>query len=235
MSDKLDDQGSRPERNQTSDLRPLYIFLGFLLLGASLALVLFGGDLLNSSTSKSDEASSQTLEDSSQTLLDQVSDLSEIGIGADGSNDSSGFIDVGDEAPNYTLLDLDGRNISLADFRGQPVIMNLWATWCAPCRIEMPALQEAIERHQEQGLVILALNQGETADVARHYFYDEMGLTFTPLLDENSTVAATYSGMNVLPTTYFIDQEGIVSAIHRGPLTTGQIEGYLAEIIDSSS
>jgi cytochrome c biogenesis protein CcmG/thiol:disulfide interchange protein DsbE len=228
MSDKLDDQGSRPDRNQTSDFRPLYIFLGFLLLGASLALVLFGGNLLNSSTSKSDEASSQT-------LLDQVSDLSEIGIGADGSNDSSGFIDVGDEAPNYTLLDLDGRNISLADFRGQPVIMNLWATWCAPCRIEMPALQEAIERHQEQGLVILALNQGETADVARQYFYDEMGLTFTPLLDENSSVAATYSGMNVLPTTYFIDQEGIVSAIHRGPLTTGQIEGYLAEIIDSNS
>lgn len=228
MSGTLDDQDSRPERNQTPDLRPLYMFLGFLLLGASLALVLFSGDLLNSSTSKSDE-------ESSQTLLDQVSDLSGVGIGANGSNDSSGSIDVGDNAPNYTLFDLDGRIVSLIEFRGQPVIMNLWATWCAPCRIEMPALQEAKERHQEQGLVILALNQGESADVARQYFYDEMGLTFTPLLDKNSTVAAMYSGMNVLPTTYFIDKEGIVSAIHRGPLTTGQIDGYLAEIIGSSS
>ncbi|GMQ77918.1 MAG: hypothetical protein BMS9Abin02_0409 [Anaerolineae bacterium] len=113
--------------------------------------------------------------------------------------------------------------------------LNLWATWCAPCRIEMPALQEAKEKHHEQGLVILALNQDESADVARQYFYDEMGLTFTPLLAENSTVAAIYSGMNVLPTSYFIDQEGIVSSIHRGPLTTSQFDGYLAEIIGSSS
>jgi peroxiredoxin len=227
MSGKLDDQGSGPERTRTLDLRPLYIFLGFLLLGASLALVLFGDDLLNSSTSESRE-------DSSQTLLDQVSDLSEFGIGANGSNDSSGFIEVGDKAPNYTLLDLDERSVSLTDFRGHPVIMNLWATWCAPCRIEMPALQEAKEKHLEQGLIILALNQGESADVARSYFYDEMGLTFTPLQDENITVAAMYGGMNVLPTTYFIDREGIVSAIHRGPLTTNQIDGYLAEILSSN-
>ncbi len=125
MSGKLDDQESRPERNQTRDLRALYIFLGFLLLGASFALVLFGDDLLNSSTSESDQ-------DSSQTLLDQVSDLSEIAIGADVSNDSSGFIDVGDKAPNYTLLDLDEGSVSLTDFREQPVIINLWATWFDP-------------------------------------------------------------------------------------------------------
>jgi len=136
--------------------------------------------------------------------------------------------------PNFTLDDLDGRAVSLTDFRGQPVIVNLWATWCAPCRIEMPALQEAFEKYEDQGLEILALNQGETADVARQFFYDEMKLTFTPLLDENSTIPAMYDGMNVLPTTYFIDREGIVSAVHRGPLTPGQIDGYLGEIINIS-
>ena len=227
MSGKVDDQDSRPERTQTPDLRPLFIFFGFLLLGAALILVLFGGNLLNSSSSVSDDGSFQT-------ILDQVNELSEVGIASIDSVASPGFIDVGDKAPNYTLLDLDGNRVSLSDFSGQPVIMNLWATWCAPCRIEMPALQDAKEKHNEQGLIILALNQGETADVAREYFYDEMGLTFTPLLDENSTIAAMYSGMNVLPTTYFIDREGIVSAIHRGPLTSNQIDGYLAEILSSN-
>ena len=227
MSLKPDDPGSNSEKNRTTAPRPLYVFFGFLLLGAALALVIFGGNLLNSSTS-------EIAEDSTQTLLDQVGDLSELGVNPIDSSRTTGFVETGDRAPNFTLDDLDGRAVSLTDFRGQPVIINLWATWCAPCRIEMPALQDAFEKYDEQGLEILALNQGETADVARQYFYDEMKLTFTPLLDENSRIPALYDGMNVLPTTYFIDQEGIVSAVHRGPLTAGQIDGYLGEIINSS-
>ncbi len=227
MSLKPDDPGYISEKNRSLDPRPLYVFFGFLLLGGALALVIFGGNLLNSSTS-------EIAEDSTQTLLDQVGDLSELGVNPIDSSRTTGFVETGDRAPNFTLDDLDGRAVSLTDFRGQPVIINLWATWCAPCRIEMPALQDAFEKYDEQGLEILALNQGETADVARQYFYDEMKLTFTPLLDENSRIPALYDGMNVLPTTYFIDQEGIVSAVHRGPLTAGQIDGYLGEIINSS-
>ncbi len=227
MSLKPDDPGSNSEKNRTTAPRPLYVFFGFLLLGAALALVIFGGNLLNSSTS-------EITEDSAQTLLDQVSDLSEIGVNPIDPSVLTGFVETGDRAPNFTLDDLDGRAVSLTDFRGQPVIVNLWATWCAPCLIEMPALQDAFVRYDEQGLEILALNQGETAAIARQYFYDEMKLTFTPLLDENSAIPALYDGMNVLPTTYFIDREGIVSAVHRGPLTAGQIDGYLGEIINSS-
>lgn len=226
MSDAKNDIEAAPEEFRSKDLRPLYIFAAFLLLGAALALVLFGSDLLNSSASGGSE-------NSAQSLLDQVSELSELNIEPAGSDGSNGFIEAGDQALDFTLLDLDGNSISLSDYKGRPVIMNLWATWCAPCRIEMPALQDAVERYEDEGLAILALNQAESAEVAGQYFYDEMGLTFTPLLDENSSVAASYGGMNVLPTTYFIDQEGEVSAVHRGPLTPGQIDGYLSATINN--
>ena len=70
-------------------------------------------------------------------------------------------------------------------------------------------------------------NSNVTKDLATIFFYDEMNLSFIPLLDEGSTVSTAYSSFSVLPTTFFIDPDGIVSAIHRGPLTMGQIEGYL--------
>ena len=84
---------------------------------------------------------------------------------------------------------------------------------------------------QPDGLAILALNQDEPVEVASEYFYDEMNLSFILLQDVNSSVAAEYGGLNVLPTTYFIDRDGIISAIHHGPMTVGQIEGYLAEML----
>lgn len=204
--------------------RPVVVFVGFLLLGAALALVLFGGNLFNAGDPGSDSESG---------VLDQVSEFtfSEPEVAKIPSEDrSTGILDVGDEAYDFTLNDFDGNQVSLADFRGQPVIVNFWATWCAPCRIEMPALQAAYEKHQDEKLVILALDQDEPVQVARDYFYDEMGLSFTPLLDEDSAVSTAYGSFNVLPSTYFVDPDGRIAAIHRGPLTPGQIEGYLAEM-----
>ena len=121
---------------------------------------------------------------------------------------STGILKVGDVAHDFTLNDLDGNLVSLSDYGGRPVIVNFWATWCAPCRIEMPELQAAFEQHQDDGLAILALDQDEPAEVAGAYFYDEMGLTFTPLLDENSAVSTHYGSYGVLPSTYFIDASG---------------------------
>jgi peroxiredoxin len=142
-------------------------------------------------------------------------------------------LDVGDPALNFTLLDFDGNPVSLDDFEGRPVIVNFWATWCAPCRIEMPELQAAYEAYQDDGLVILALNEDEPAEVARAYFEDEMGLTFTALLDDNSAIATAFGFSATLPTTFFIDAEGTITVIHRGPMTFEQIEGYLSETISS--
>ncbi|MCA9993572.1 MAG: TlpA family protein disulfide reductase, partial [Anaerolineales bacterium] len=132
--------------------------------------------------------------------------------------------------PSFVLADLAGNPVSLADFRGQPVIINFWATWCAPCRIEMPELQAAYDQYQADGLVILAVNREEDLATVQAYFVDEMGLTFTALLDEQAFAANVYNVFN-MPTTYFVDPAGMVTAVHRGPMTKGQIDGYLANTI----
>jgi len=218
------------QKEDNPDRNPILIFLGFFLLGAALSLLLFGGDLL-----PQDSDSGEISDDS--PLLDQVSELSSIGGGDTASPPralKSEPLSIGDKAHAFTLSDLDGNLVSLSDFKGKPVIVNLWATWCAPCRIEMPVFQQAYERFQDDGLVILALDQDETLETVRNYFYNEMDLTFTPLLDEGSVVASAYGSYNVLPSTFFIDSQGLVTEIHRGPVTLNKIEGVLAAMNGSN-
>lgn len=189
---------------------------GFFLVGAFL-LLLFGGRWWGDGTETADSAT-----------LGQVPEFEP--VESDRASFPSGgeLLRVGDVAHDFTLRDLDGNEHALRDFRGQPVIINFWATWCAPCRIEMPELQAVYDAYQEDGLVILALDQDETADTVRSFFYDEMDLTFTPLLDRESQIARLYGAVN-FPTTFFINSEGIITALHRGPMVGSQIEAYLAD------
>ena len=224
IEDTPNQEITSPEKDGGKGRNPIVLFAGFLLLGAALALLLFGGDLFGGGS---------TAEETTQGVLGQVPEftITEPEIAKIPSAGlSTGILEVGDEAHDFTLNDLDGNLVSLSDFRGRPVIVNFWATWCAPCRIEMPELQAAYDKHQDDGLAILALDQDEPAEVASAYFYDEMGLGFTPLLDEGSEVSTQYGSYGVLPSTYFINASGTVSAIHRGPLTLSQIEGYLDEL-----
>jgi peroxiredoxin len=229
MTDQLTAPDSEPPTAETTNGRnPLILFAGFLLLGAALALVLFGGDLFGGGQSEV-----PVVDDTGETaVLDQVPEFptAQSSVAEIPPSNPGGILEVGEEALNFTLPDLDGNPVSLADFSGQPVIINFWATWCAPCRIEMPELQAAYEAYQDEGLVILALNQDEPADLARDYFKDEMELTFTALLDDNSAISIAF-GTFGLPTTFFINGEGTITVIHRGPMTLEQIEGYLEETI----
>jgi cytochrome c biogenesis protein CcmG, thiol:disulfide interchange protein DsbE len=195
---------------------PLVVLLGFSLLGAALALLMFGGDVLGRSDAPAPAAQPEAF----ATSQPAIAPLS-----------ARGAIAAGDEAPNFVLEDFDGMPVSLSEFRGRPVILNFWATWCAPCRIEMPELQAVYEKYQEDGLVILALDQDEPLELARTFFYDDMGLTFTPLMDRRSLVAAQYGAFYTLPSTYFVTPDGTVAAVHRGTLTRNQIENYLAQIM----
>ena len=139
-------------------------------------------------------------------------------------------LNVGDVAHDFSLPGLDGNQVALSEFRGKPVIVNFWATWCPPCRLEMPEFQRAYEAHEEDDLVILAVNEAEQAEVVSSFFFEQMGYTYTPLLDEEGQVAEAYGAIG-LPATFFVDAGGEVTAVHRGLLTQGQLEQYLEQTI----
>jgi peroxiredoxin len=133
---------------------------------------------------------------------------------------------VGSPAPDFELERLSGEPLSLADLQGQPVVINFWATWCIPCEIEMPLLQDRFEKNHD--LRVLAVNFAEpAADVQA--FVDQHGLTFDVLLDPRAIVQSAYR-VRGYPTTYFIDSQGIVQAVHIGILLDKQLDGYLEEI-----
>ncbi|MCP4420909.1 MAG: TlpA family protein disulfide reductase, partial [Chloroflexi bacterium] len=142
----------------------------------------------------------------------------------------SGPLELGSVAHDFSLNDADGNPIHLNELAGRPIIINFWATWCAPCRIEMPELEAAFQAHQDDGLVMLALNQQEPADIVS-IFFGELGLTFTAVMDAEGTISELYGVGNILPTTFFINADGEITAIHRGPMVQSQIDGYLADTI----
>ncbi len=121
---------------------------------------------------------------------------------------------LGEPAPDFVLeRPGTGERVSLSDFRGQPVVLNFWATWCVPCRTEMPDLQDA---YDEDGVVVLAVNWQESEGVVQD-FLDEFGLDFPVALDREGGVREHY-GVVGLPATFFIDAEGILRARNFGPV-----------------
>jgi len=134
-------------------------------------------------------------------------------------------------APDFQLLNLDGQQVALSDFRGQPVLINFWAIRCAPCRYEMPLFQEIFEdsKWMQKGLVILAVNEQESADDVR-LFMAQNGLTFTVLLDTTGEVGLRY-GARGIPATLFIDKDGIIKNAVMGAFQNiEQVEQRLALI-----
>ena len=112
------------------------------------------------------------------------------------------------QAPEFQLEDLDGQSVSLSDFQGKPVLLNFWATWCSPCRSEMPYLQEIYEEWSSQGLVMLTINIGESHSKVSN-FLQTYNLSLPVLLDTKSSVAQEYN-ITGIPTTLFIDKDGVI-------------------------
>ena len=139
-------------------------------------------------------------------------------------------------APDFRLPNDKGDLVSLADFRGQPVLVNIWASWCPPCRAEMPAMQRVYEDYRDQGFTILAINTLYQDDQANaNEFISELGLTFTILWDSDGVFSNQYQ-LRAMPTSFFIGADGnIKEVVVGGPLSEALMRVRVEELIQESN
>jgi peroxiredoxin len=136
---------------------------------------------------------------------------------------------IGKPIANFSLTDLNGVTHAIADYKGRPVLINGWATWCPPCKAEMPALHEFYLKHKAEGFEMLAVNSGESRSAVQQ-FIDQKGFTFPVLLDTNKDVLDGL-GVNGLPTSIFVGRDGTVKTIHIGGLSPDAIEKELTPLL----
>jgi thiol-disulfide isomerase/thioredoxin len=137
--------------------------------------------------------------------------------------------EVGSKAPDFELYDLEGNIHKLNDYKGSPVLLNFWATWCGPCRSEMPHLEDIYNEWKYNDLVFFAVNVGESSSGVKA-FLDEYGFAMPVLMDGAKTVMSRY-GISGIPTTYFIDKDGIIQDRVVGAFRDKEtIEDYLVEL-----
>jgi peroxiredoxin len=128
-------------------------------------------------------------------------------------------------APDFTLQATTGATFRLGDTRGNPVILNFWATWCGPCAIEMPILQSVFETYQDKNLQVVAVNIGESVSAVQQWQQTHQ-LTYPLLLDHDQRVAAAYQ-LRGQPSTYIMAPDGIITHIFFGPVTEAAITAAL--------
>lgn len=136
----------------------------------------------------------------------------------------------GQLAPDFEFSTFDGERMRLSDLRGQPVFLNFWASWCGPCRQEMPDMMTMDEKYSERGLVVLAVNNGEALEPANR-FLDRLEIEL-PMYgyDPTAQIVRRY-GVTGLPVSYFIDAEGIITRVVTGQLSFTVMETSVLEVI----
>lgn len=149
--------------------------------------------------------------------------------GATRSTSSTPAPIVGAPAPDFTLKNTKGQNITLSSFKGQPVLINFWATWCVPCRVEMPAIEAAYQKYKSQGFAVLAVDADETLQEVTD-FVNGIGLTFEILMDPGLTVNDMYR-VRAYPSSFFVDGEGMIVALQIGQMSESQLSDNLARIL----
>lgn len=139
---------------------------------------------------------------------------------------------AGFSAPDFTLQTPLGETYTLSEFRGQAVLVNLWASWCPPCRAEMPAIEKMYREYKAQGFIVLAINMTYQDDpFAVVPFLKEHEITFPILLDETGEVAAAYQ-LRSLPTSYFINREGVITeVVIGGPMSEALLRTRIEQIL----
>lgn len=138
----------------------------------------------------------------------------------------------GFHAPDFTLVNLDGTSFNLSDHIGKPILLTLWASWCSPCKAEMPAFNQVYQELGPENVLVLGVNVTSQDDAAKvKAFVEENKLSFPVLMDTQGEVANLYR-LRGLPMTYFIDSQGkITDVIVGGPLSAGTVRSIFNELL----
>lgn len=139
-------------------------------------------------------------------------------------------------APDFQLETIDGSTVTLSDFQGRPVIINLWASWCPPCRAEMPALQSVYEEYSDRGLEILAVHMTSQDSVgSAQDFINQNGLTFPIPLDRRGFVGTLYQS-RALPSTFFLDRSGMIQkVVIGGPMSEVLLRSTVESLLEEDA
>jgi len=153
--------------------------------------------------------------------------------GANGTDGAEKLL--GKPAPAFRLTTLEGKKVSLADYKGRPVLVNFWATRCAPCKLEMPWFAEFQKEYEGQGFTILGIDQDpeagndKIAETAKR-----LGVNY-PVLLPNDAVAPAYGGIDVLPSSFYVDRNGVVSEVTAGVGSKDEIEAHIKKIVATTA
>ncbi len=198
------------------DRRIIYVFSG-LILGSAIGIAVFYGF-------PSPEAGSGTV--GSTRISAESTDVLDIEV--EGFSSRPSGPKIGSPAPNFALQDLDGNMVNLEETLGKVVLLNFWATWCGPCRVEMPLFERTYTEFKDEDFVVLAVDFDEPLEAVR-VFQEELNLNFPILLDPGGEVQRAYRVLGY-PTSVLINREGMIHAIHVGIMSEAQLDDYLGEL-----
>ena len=136
------------------------------------------------------------------------------------------------DAPNFSLKDEDGKTVQLSDYRGKVVLLNFWATWCGPCKIEIPWFVEFERTHKDEGFAVVGISMDEDGWPAVKPFISDAGINYRILMG-NDSIAQLYGGVDSLPTTFIIDREGRIHAKYLGATDVSVIDKAVSDLLAS--
>lgn len=144
------------------------------------------------------------------------------------TKEKNAVLAVGDQAPDFQLVDMDGNVQRLSDYEGQGVFLNFWGTWCKPCAKEMPYIDKNYQVFKDQGVQTIAVNIAES-DFKVNSYTKQYGMTFPVVIDRQKNVMEKYN-IGPLPTTFLVDPDGKIIRIIQGEMTEQDVANFMEEI-----
>jgi peroxiredoxin len=136
-------------------------------------------------------------------------------------------------APDFTLKDSNGKTVTLSEYKGKVVLLNFWATWCGPCKIEIPWFMDFEQRYKDRGFAVLGVSMDEEGWDAVKPYVDEKRINYRVAMG-NDSVGDLYGGIESLPTTFVIDRDGRVAAAHKGLISKSEYENEIQQLLDQT-